>query len=284
MSTEQVEPVNPPVDQVKQPEQPEHSKPNEVQNTKNDDFVLEKIEHKPNQEHSEQISGVLPNGVPFELEKVGEIMKEEECLKNTKRMIREMISQIKGVELTEKNVNEVIDQVDKSCMDEIISTKMRVEWERSFVNHYDELCEKLKKFSDLTIDLENSRIVVLENKSSDYEIVLQDQEIDECLKRYGDRVVGRGLHARVILEMLILNDIIRSISDGLSIEEAVSKYDPKEIREVGIRLGEHETDLKYREGIAYAFLIILESHNIGIKELEDGEFSEDQKVVQRKYK
>ena len=102
--------------------------------------------------------------------------------------------------------------------------------------------------------------------------------------KYGDRVVGRGLHARVIVELLVLSDIHHSLSSGISLEEALSKFDAKEMGQIAINLGENFNDLGYREGIAYAFLIILESHNIGIKEIEEGKNEEDKKAVEKKYK
>lgn len=256
---------------------------NQIENEKKEDFSVEKVEHKPENKES-QMTGTLPNGVPYELEKVGEIVKEEEVLKEMKKELHDMIKEIKGIDLSEKNINEIVDQVDKSCVEEIIATKMRVEWERVFVNHISELKEELKKYTDLTVDLEESQVIMLEDKTSDYELVLKDHEIEECLKRYENRVIGRGLHARVILEMLILNDILKSVSEGKSVEEAMSKFDMKEMRQVGIDMKEHETDLKYREGIAYAFLIILESHNIGMKEIEESKSNDDQEIIQRKYK
>jgi len=256
---------------------------NQSESEKKEDFTIEKIEHKPEIKQPE-MKGTLPNGVPYELEKVGEIVKEEEVLKEMKKELHDMIEEIKGIDLSEKTINEIVDQVDKSCVEEIIATKMRVEWERVFMNHISELKEQLEKYTDLTVDLEESEIVMLEDKTTDYELILKDQNINECLKKYGDRVIGRGLHARVILEMLVLNDILKSVSEGKSVEEAMSKFDMKEMRQVGIDMKGHETDLKYREGIAYAFLIILESHNIGMKEIKEGESNDDQQTILKKYK
>ena len=286
-SAEPIESTKP--DDPKAPEEPvEPGNPDESKE-KNEDLVIEKIDHKPSADLP-TVSGTISdakgtlNDMPFEMEKVGEIVKEEQVLKDAKKKLQDMIREVKGIEISDKNIDEIVDQVDKSCIDEIIATQMRVEWERVFVNHYDELYAKLKEFNDLTIDLENSRIVILDDKSSDYEIKLKDQEIEECLKRYGDRAVGRGLHARVIVELLVLSDVHQSLLAGISLEEALAKFDPKEMGQIAINLGENFSDLGYREGIAYAFLIILESHNIGIKEIEEGKNEEDKKAVEKKYK
>ena len=288
-SVEPIESIKPdPKPDPKAPEEPvELGNPDESK--KNDDLVVEKIEHKPCADLP-TVSGTISDAkgtlsdTPFEMEKVGEIVKEEQVLKDAKKKLQDMIREVKGIEISDKNIDEIVDQVDKSCVDEIIATQMRVEWERVFVNHYDELYAKLKDFDDLTVDLENSRIVILEDKSSDYEIKLKDQDIEECLMKYGDRVVGRGLHARVIVELLVLSDIHHSLSSGINLEEALSKFDAKEMGQIAINLGENFNDLGYREGIAYAFLIILESHNIGIKEIEEGKNEEDKKAVEKKYK
>lgn len=280
-----------PVESTKQddPKKPVEPSKSDESKEKNEDLMIEKVEHKPSVEYP-QVSGTISNAngtlndTPYGMEKVGEIVKEEQVLKDAKKKLQDMIREVKGIEISDKNIDEIVDQVDKSCIDEIIATQMRVEWERVFVNHYDELYAKLKEFNDLTIDLENSRIVILDDKSSDYEIKLKDQDIEECLKRYGDRAVGRGLHARVIVELLILSDIHQSLSAGISLEEALAKFDPKEMGQIAINLGENFSDLGYREGVAYAFLIILESHNIGIKEIEEGKNEEDKKAVEKKYK
>lgn len=283
------EPIESTKPDPKAPEEPvEPGNPDESKG-KNEDLVVEKIDHKPSADLP-TVSGTISdakgtvNEMPFEMEKVGEIIKEEQVLKDAKKKLQDMIREVKGIEISDKNIDEIVDQVDKSCIDEIIATQMRVEWERVFVNHYDELYAKLKEFSDLTIDLENSKIVILEDKSSDYEIKLKDQDIEECLKKYGDRSVGRGLHARVIVELLVLSDIHQSLSAGISLEESLAKFDPKEMGQIAINLGENFSDLGYREGIAYAFLIVLESHNIGIKEIEEGKNEEDKKAVEKKYK
>lgn len=289
-STNQTKPVEP-IESTKPDESKETIEPGNPDQSKekNEDFVIEKIEHKPSIDQP-TVSGTIPNAkgtlndIPFEMEKVGEIIKEEQVLKDAKKKLQDMIREIKGIEISDKNIDEIVDQVDKSCIDEIIATQMRVEWERVFVNHYDELYAKLKEFNDLTIDLENSKIVILDDKSSDYEIKLKDQDIEECLNRYSDRSVGRGLHARVIVELLILSDIHQSLSAGISLEEALAKFDPKEMGQIAINLGENFNNLGYREGIAYAFLIVLESHNIGIKEIEEGKNEEEKKAVEKKYK
>ena len=205
-----------------------------------------------------------------ELVEVGEITKEEHTLKECKVKLREMIQQLKGIEISEQNIEEIIEQVDKSCLEEIIDMKMRIEWERIFLKFYNEIRDKVSKYSSLKIDLEKSRIVLLEDKSSDYDIVYEDKEIDESMKRYGTKKIGRGLHARCILELLVYNDIKKSLTEGMNIEEAFSKYTKEKIGEVWINYGEQEKVMEYREAVIYAFLAILEAHNLGIKEIEDG--------------
>lgn len=278
--------ITEPIETIK-PEPKKRIEPGNPEELKSNDLVIEKIEHRPSTEQP-AVGGTGAKGsmseVPFEMEKVGEIVKEEQVLKDAKRKLQDMIREVKGIEISDKNIDEIVEQVDKSCIDEIIATQMRVEWERVFVNHYDELCAKLKDFEDLTVDLQNSRIVILDDKTSDYEIKLKDQDIEECLNRYSNRAVGRGLHARVIVELLILSDIHQSLSTGISLEEALSKFDPKEMGQIAINLGENFSDLGYREGITYAFLVVLESHNIGIKEIEEGKNEEDKKAVEKRYK
>ena len=283
-------------DHSEQPVNPEHvehsvdqtvEQPIQKDDEKSGEFIIERLDNKPNNDHS-TISGTVIESkdqtIPFEIEKAGEIIKEEEILKDAKKKLQTMIREIKGIEISDKNIDEIIEQVDKSCIEEIIATQMRVEWERIFVNHYDELYTKLKDFNDLIIDLENSKIIILDDKSSDYDIKLKDHDIEECLKKYNNRVVGRGLHARVIVELLILSDIHQNLINGISLEETLKKFDQKEMDQIAINLGENSTDLGYREGIAYAFLIILESHNIGIKEIEEGKNETDKKAVEKKYR
>lgn len=263
----------------------EEIKPNEIK----EDIQIEKIERKdvlrrengvddqiffktiqPDQEGKKDEFREKLKEAGAELVEVGEITKEEHALKECKIKLREMIQQLKGIEISEQNIEEIVEQVDKSCLEEIIDMKMRIEWERIFLKFYNEIRDKVSKYSSLKIDLEKSRIVLLEDKSSDYDIVYEDKEIDESMKRYGTKKIGRGLHARCILELLVYNDIKKSLTEGMNIDEAFSKYTKEKIGEVWINYGEKEKVMEYREAVIYAFLAILEAHNLGIKEIEDG--------------
>ena len=269
------------------PEQPEQ--PVEPKEEIKEDIQIEKIERKdvlkrkngvddqiffktvqPDQEGKKDEFREKMKEAGAELVEVGEITKEEHTLKECKVKLREMIQQLKGIEISEQNIEEIVEQVDKSCLEEIIDMKMRIEWERIFLKFYNEIRDKISKYSSLKIDLEKSRIVLLEDKSSDYDIVYEDKEIDESMKRYGTRKIGRGLHARCILELLVYNDIKKSLTEGMNIDEAFSKYTKEKIGEVWINYRENEKVMEYREAVIYAFLAILEAHNLGIKEIEDG--------------
>ena len=270
-----------------EPEQPEQ--PVEPKKEIKEDIQIEKIERKdvlkrkngvddqiffktvqPDQEGERDEFREKLKEAGAELVEVGEITKEEHTLKECKVKLREMIQQLKGIEISEQNIEEIVEQVDKSCLEEIIDMKMRIEWERIFLKFYNEIRDKVSKYSSLKIDLEKSRIVLLEDKSSDYDIVYEDKEIDESMKRYGTKKIGRGLHARCILELLVYNDIKKSLTEGMNIEEAFSKYTKEKIGEVWINYGEQEKVMEYREAIIYSLLAILDAHNLGIKEIEDG--------------
>lgn len=206
----------------------------------------------------------------IEVEEVGEILKEKAVFDEARKKLQDLIRQEKGIEISDLNLDEIIDQVDKSCMEEIIETKMRIEWERVFLKYFDVIRIKVDKFKSVKIDLENSKIVILEDKSSDYELKYEDKEVEETMNRYGNKKIGRGLHSRCILEMLIYNDIKKSLTDGMNSDEVFSKYTRDKVGEVWINYGENGRVMEYREGVIYAFLAILEAHNLGIKDIEEG--------------
>lgn len=223
---------------------------------------------RPGENPDDFIKRMKDQGI--EIEEIGEITKEQNTLKACKTKLQELIKETKGIEISDMNIDAIIDQVDKSVIEEIVAMKMRIEWERIFLKYYPQIKEKIEKCANLKIDLEKSRIVILEDKSSDYDIAFEDKEVHEIMKEYENRKIGRGVHARCILEMLIYNDIKKNLAEGVSADDAFGKFAKEKVGEVFIDFGENERVFEYREGVIYAYLAILEAHNLGIKDIEQG--------------